>query len=130
MIYLDTSALAKLVLGEEESSALEKWLRRHRRTVRASSDIARVELLRAVMRAEPTSLLRAQHIAARLHRVPLTLELLTHAAATQPPQLRSLDAIHLVSALRLKKRLTAFVAYDRRLIDAAEETGLPVLAPV
>ncbi len=129
MIYLDTSALAKLVIEEKESNALEKWLSKRPTVARVSSDISRVELLRAVMRVEPTLLLEAQRVIARLTRVPITRELLTHASAVQPPEVRSLDAIHLTSALRISKQLTAFIAYDNRLLAAADKAGLPTVAP-
>lgn len=46
-----------------------------------------------------------------------------------PPLLRTLDAIHLASALSVAAALSAFVAYDRRLLAAAEDERLPVFAP-
>jgi uncharacterized protein len=84
---------------------------------------------RAVMRSVPTALLSAHHLVARLRKVALTPELLTAAAALQPPLLRSLDAVHLASALAVRAQLTAVVAYDDRLYDAARAAGLPVARP-
>ncbi|MDD9371325.1 MAG: hypothetical protein PV358_14495 [Acidimicrobiales bacterium] len=81
------------------------------------------------MRAQPTSLLEAQRAVARLATVPLTRRVLSSAAALQPPGLRSLDAVHLVSALALRGPLRAFVAYDDRLLDAARARNLPVERP-
>lgn len=46
-----------------------------------------------------------------------------------PPRLRSLDAIQLASAVSLGDDLGVFVAYDERLLAAAEDAGLSVLAP-
>jgi predicted nucleic acid-binding protein len=128
VIYLDASAIVKLVIEEAETDALRGWLRR-RRAPRVTSDLTRVEVPRACMRARPTALLEAQRAVARLSTVPLTRELLASAAALQPPGLRSLDAVHLASALAVRGQLRAFVAYDDRLVDAARAHDLPVERP-
>lgn len=128
MIYLDASAIVKLVVEEAETEALRAWLRR-RRSPRVTSDLSRVEVPRACMRAQPTSLLAAQRAVARLSTVPLTRKVLSSAAALQPPGLRSLDAVHLASALAVREPLRAFVAYDDRLLDAARAHDLPVDRP-
>lgn len=104
-----------------------------------TSALARTELQRAVLRfrqrpdvspadaaaaaQEATALLR------RLDLVRLSAVLLDRAGRQPPPPLRSLDAIHLVTALALGSRLDAVVAYDERLADAARQAGLPVLSP-
>jgi predicted nucleic acid-binding protein len=88
-----------------------------------------VEVPRAVMQSVPTALLSAHHLVARLQKVALTPELLMAAAALQPPLLRSLDAVHLASALAVRADLTALVAYDDRLYDAGRDAGLPVVRP-
>lgn len=129
MIYLDTSVMLKLVIEEHESAALAEWIEKHQETPLVTSDLTRVELLRAVMRREPTALLLAQQRMSRLHRIPLNDEVLTLASTSPPPLLRSLDAIHLASAQRFRDSLTAFVVYDRRLFDAAAEAGFPAVAP-
>lgn len=129
MIYLDSSALVKLAVEEAETKALTTWLRRRSRTPRLTSDLARVEVPRAVMRSTPTALLHAHQVVARLATVVMSGPLLDSAAALQPVGLRSLDAVHLASALALEPHLTAFVAYDHRLVDAASEIGLPVHSP-
>ena len=128
MIYLDASAIAKLVVAEAETDALRAWLGR-RRSPRVTSDLTRVEAPRACMRAEPTALLEAQRAIVRLSTVPLTRPLLAAAAALQPPGLRPLDAVHLASALALGTGLRAFVVYDDRLAAAARAHGLPVERP-
>jgi predicted nucleic acid-binding protein len=129
VIYLDSSALVKLVVREDETAALTAWLATERDAPRLSSDLVLVEVPRAVMRSVPTALLSAHHLVARLRKVALTPELLTAAAALQPPLLRSLDAVHLASALAVRAQLTAVVAYDERLYDAARAAGLPVARP-
>lgn len=129
MIYLDASALVKLAVVEEETAALESWLKERPRTVTVTTDLATTEVPRAVMRSEPTALLQAHAAVARTRRVAVTSEILATAASLQPPALRSLDAIHLASALRLRTYLTDFVAYDDRLHQAARDFELPVVQP-
>jgi predicted nucleic acid-binding protein len=61
--------------------------------------------------------------------VPLSREIAESAGTLSPPGLRSIDAIHLASALVLRRHLAAFVAYDKRLLAAAGEAGLPTASP-
>ncbi|HYZ98167.1 MAG TPA: type II toxin-antitoxin system VapC family toxin [Acidimicrobiales bacterium] len=128
MIYLDASAIVKLVVEEAETEALRSWLGR-RRSPRVTSDISRIEVPRACMRAQPTAVLEAQRAVARFNTVPLSRRMLARAASLQPPELRSLDAVHLASALGLRSHLRAFVAYDPRLVDAARAARLPIERP-
>ncbi|ONI88368.1 VapC toxin family PIN domain ribonuclease [Saccharothrix sp. ALI-22-I] len=128
MIYLDTSALAKLVLTEAETPALSDWLDDRSEVPRVSSSLARVELVRAV-RAEGDAAIRtATLVLVELDEMPMTTDLLDAAGALAFP-LKSLDAIHLASALRIRVHLDAFVAYDKRLLTAADEMGLPIASP-
>jgi uncharacterized protein len=129
LIYLDSSALIKLAITEPESAALRRWLAGQPNLVRVSSSVARVEVPRAVWRAEPTALPESYQIIQRTGEVGLSDEVLSKAAGVRPPTLRSLDAIHLASALAIRPELTAFVAYDKRLLAAAREAGLPTASP-
>lgn len=129
MIYLDSSALVKLAIVETETVALTRWLAEREGQARVTSDIARVEVTRAVMRTMPTALLQAHHVVARTYKVAVTEQVLTTAASLQPETLRSFDAVHLASALTLGGRLTAFVCYDARLNAAAQALNLPVVSP-
>ena len=61
--------------------------------------------------------------------VPIDHVVVQQAATMVPNELRSLDAIHLASALSLKEDLTDFVAYDARLCSAAARAGLLVVSP-
>jgi len=61
--------------------------------------------------------------------LPLDDVVLEEATALQPAGLRSLDAIHLATALSVRKEIGAFLAYDDRLAQAAKEQGLPVVQP-
>ena len=51
------------------------------------------------------------------------------AQTAKPATVRSLDAIHLGTALHARQVLTSFVTYDKRLLDAALAAGLPAGAP-
>jgi hypothetical protein len=129
LIYLDASALVKLAVTERESAALIEWLGDSPNIVRVSSPIARVEVPRAVWRADPGSLPQAYTVVRRVRDVRVTADVITRAAGVRPSTLRSLDAIHLASALTIKRDLTAFVSYDQRLLTAAKEAGLPTASP-
>jgi predicted nucleic acid-binding protein len=126
-LYLDSSALVKLVQVEPQSAALRRYLRRHRADERVSSALARVEVVRAVGAGGPTAVAQARRQLARLYLVPLDRDLLDDAATLGPGGI--LDAIHLAAARRLDRGLRAVVTYDRRMIDAATALGLPVAAP-
>lgn len=127
MHYFDSSALVKLVLDERESIALQAYEAGVTRGI--SSELARTEVARAVQRADDS---RSQHAIGVLRRtvlIPLTSSLLSEAGRLAPASLRSLDAIHLASALLIRDDLEAFVAYDDRLLDAAAALGMPVASP-
>lgn len=128
MVYLDSSAIVKLVLPEAESAALRLELARNRE--RCSSALVRVEVLRAVRRANASfeTLQRAAAVLERIAMMPLDDRVLSTAAELDPPGLRSLDAIHLATALSLFD-LNALVAYDQRLLAAASAAGLRTMAP-
>jgi predicted nucleic acid-binding protein len=128
VIYFDTSALVKLVVKEAESADLADWLEPRQALPKCSSLLIRTELPRAVRRGGDTAYLRAQFVLGDVVQFPLTVDLLD-TAGSLPGSLRSLDAIHLASALRLRGDLEAFVAYDQRLREAAELAGLRTAAP-
>ncbi len=128
MTYLDSSALVKLVVSEPESDALRRYLAV--RMDRVSSALARVEVRRAVRRRDPseTTRRRADDVLARIALVAVDEPVLRTAASMQPDPLRSLDAVHLATALSLAG-LDIVVTYDQRLADAAVQHGLEVAAP-
>lgn len=129
MIYLDSSALVKIALAEPESAALSRWLAERADQPMVSSIIHRTEVARAVWRASPDRLPRTYRQMRGVEIVPLSRSVAEAAGAQAPPTLRSPDAIHLASALTLADDLTAFVAYDKQLLDAAHDAGLPVASP-
>jgi uncharacterized protein len=129
VIYLDASALVKLAVTEPESAALARWLVKNEGLIRVSSPIIRVEVPRAVWRADPGSLPQAYTIVRRVRTINLTEAVLTRAAGVRPNVLRTLDAIHVASAMSVRADLTALVSYDKRMLVAAQEAGLPTACP-
>jgi len=126
--YLDTSALAKLVVAEAETEALLAWVEQTGGDW-VSSDLARTELLRATRRAAPDRLVRAREVLESVTLVDVTTAVFEAAARIDPPTLRTLDAIHLAAALDLGDDLEAIVTYDERLAGAAATNGIRVAAP-
>ncbi len=127
MVYLDSSALVKLVVSEPESTALRRYLRG--RPERVSSALAKVEVLRAVRPHGASAVTRARQVLRRVNVLHLDDELLEDAATLDIGVLRSLDAIHLAAARTLGDELQAVVTYDSRMAIAAARLGLQVDAP-
>jgi predicted nucleic acid-binding protein len=129
VIYLDSSALVKLALTEPESAALVRWLAERADQPLVSSALHRAEVPRAVWRTEPGALPRSYRVIKRIAKVALTADVLDTSATLPPQALSPGQAIHLASALMLRRDLSAFVAYDERLLTAAADAGLPVASP-
>ena len=130
MIYIDTSALVKLIFRESESAELERWLDSRRDTPKVTSDLSTVELIRVCRRIDAEAEGDATQLLNGMDILPIDRQVVRQASILTPPGLRSLDAIQLASALSLRAALDAFVAYDTRLCGAAEASGLPVVRPV
>lgn len=129
MIYLDTSALVKLIWREPETDALDTFLAKWPRTPLVSSALLLVETRRAVLRVDRSGLQRADLLLTRVGKVGITNAVLEAASRIPDPHLRSLDAIHLATALLLRDDLDALITYDQRLVAAATGEGLPVQTP-
>jgi uncharacterized protein len=129
LIYLDSSALVKLVLTESESRALIQWLAERADLALVSSALHRTEVPRAVWRADPSALPRSLRQMRGVDKVAVSTFILDSASVIPPQTLRSSDAVHLASALSIRRQLTAFVAYDKRLLAAARDAGLPTASP-
>jgi predicted nucleic acid-binding protein len=128
VIYFDTSALVKLVFEETESAALAKWLSVREDVPKISSDLSTVELLRTCRRVDDAAVEAANLLLGGIDLLPMDRAIVEKAASLVPPELRSLDAIHLAIALSVKANLTALVAYDVRLCSAAAEAGIEVVS--
>jgi uncharacterized protein len=139
MIYLDSSAIVKLIREESESPALHSFLATEDAPPLFTSQLAITEVKRTlhaagepavaagVGSAAPPAVLVPGH---RILALPITAEIAVTAGDLCPGSaLRSLDAIHLATALQAGEELTALVTYDRRMRDAATSLALPVAAP-
>jgi uncharacterized protein len=124
--YLDSSAVARLVLDEPESPALLRW---QRRKLLASSDLVRVEVVRATRLWKPEAEAKARRVIRALMLLRIDPGVCERAALLDPPHLRSLDALHLAAALSLGADLAGIVTYDLRMAAGAEALGIAVEAP-
>lgn len=126
-VYLDSSAIVKLVNPEPESAALRAHLRRGAPFV--SSALARTEVVRAVLHRGEAGVARARAVLERMNLVRVNDRILAIAAELQPATLRSLDAIHLATALDVGGEVGHLVTYDDRMGTAAELLGMRLVAP-
>ena len=128
IIYADSSALVKLVVDERETRSLRRELSDE--PVLVSSTLAHVEVRRAVRihsRGSRDAENEARRLLAACRLLAVSRPVLDLAADLASKTLRSLDAIHLASALRVEPDVV--VTYDERLAEAAVAARLPVLAP-
>lgn len=133
-LYLDTSALVKLLVREAESEAIEVELLRWSKL--ATSLVTNVELPRVVSRAreERPSLvvdgsLVLRGILASATTIPLDERIVGEAREVRPSSVGALDAIHVASALSLGDDLAAVATYDRRMQEALALAKIEVVAP-
>jgi predicted nucleic acid-binding protein len=125
--YVDSSALVKLAVEETESGALRRHLRR--RAPLVSSALARTEVLRALILEGEEGIARGRAVLARIELIRVNDRLLNAAGVVMPADLRSLDAIHLATALELGSDLRQVVTYDERMIDIAKQFGIKTASP-
>ncbi len=126
MHYLDSSAIVKLVVREPETARLVEALRED--PVVVSSHIAWTEVVIATRRAG-RSTARAERILDGIALVPIDEGILREAATLGPKELRTLDAIHLATAISLRPDVRTMITYDIRQSQAASALGLAVLTP-
>ena len=125
--YLDSSALVKLAVQEPESGALRRYLVRRRPLV--SSALARTEVLRALLLEGDEALTRGRAVLASVELIRINDRILNAAAVLRPPEIRSLDAIHLATAQHLGTDLGRVVTYDERMLHAAKQLRIRTAAP-
>ncbi len=129
-LYADTSALAKLIRPEAESTALVAFLAEGNDWGEVpeliSSDLTTVELHRAARREGSISAADVDVVLDKVYSLRLRPEVISLASEVEPVALRSLDALHLASALRTHCDM---LTYDQRLIQAAKAAGLTVYSP-
>jgi len=128
LVYCDASALVELFVEGERSAPLRAFLAGEVRLV--SSTLIRVEVRRALARrGDRRDEARAAAYLDALTLLALDEAVLARAATLPPPAMRTLDALHLATALSLSPLPEAFLGYDRRLAEAAARHGLAVVAP-
>jgi uncharacterized protein len=131
VIYLDSSAIVKMIRPEAESRELVEWLNR-RNEPAVTSVLAEVEVPRALRRSSPAHLAAMPAVLARISRIEMDAAVRATAGAYVTDALRSLDAVHLATAEVLVasgKTVSAFVTYDTRQAGAVEPTGIRVEIP-
>jgi uncharacterized protein len=126
-VYLDTSAVGRILLGEPDAPAILSALGAFER--RVASRVMRVELRRLALREG--LLANADQLLAGVALIPVDADVLSAAETVPPPSVATLDALHLVTALRVlvPGGSDALMTYDARLAAGAAEHGLAVLAP-
>ncbi|MGH4013611.1 MAG: type II toxin-antitoxin system VapC family toxin [Pseudonocardiaceae bacterium] len=142
MIYLDSCALVKLVRAEDGSSALQEWLDERADELIVTSELSRAEVLRTVRRnnhrdtgelidpaAVAEELSEAAEVLTAVAQIAVDSDILDRAGAVTAPMIRTLDAIHLVSAAHWDPSDVELVTYDHRLAAAAADAGMTVVAP-
>ncbi|MGI8425925.1 MAG: type II toxin-antitoxin system VapC family toxin [Actinomycetota bacterium] len=128
LTYLDSSAIVKLILPEPESGALSEFLA-GRNLV--SSRLGEIESRRAIMLtgSDEEVTAREQEVLDSIDLIEISPTIASDAAGLEPPALRTLDAIHLATALALGEDLDCVVVYDHRLAAATRERALNVQGP-
>ncbi|MGH7881790.1 MAG: type II toxin-antitoxin system VapC family toxin [Candidatus Dormibacteraceae bacterium] len=127
LAYLDSSAFVKLIIDEAETPSLNRYLEAWPRWT--SSMLLKTEVLRTTAKFSENHTLWADNILQWVNYVQLDEGLMERAGRLTPTVLRSLDAVHLTAALSLGEALGVVVSYDKRMIDAAREWGIPVASP-
>lgn len=129
-VYLDSSAIVKLAVEEVGSIELRAYLHG---CDRWSSELALAEVSRALIDDDLNSPERARRAAtfvlSRFGLIGLDRPTLMLAGRLPGSGLRTLDALHVASALRFGHTLRAFVTYDARQAVAASRAGLNVVGP-
>lgn len=127
-VYLDSSAFVKIVVAEPESRALRSFLTR-RRSRHVSSAMLRAEALRAVRHTRPEVLALTRSALKAVDLIAVTDSILDAAGTLEPRIVRTLDAIHLATAIALGDDLEVLVTYDTRMAEGARLLGLAAASP-
>jgi len=127
-VYLDSSAFIKVVVEEAESAALRELLAADGGR-RVSSALLRAEALRAVRHLGPEALAAVREGLRRVDLIAIDDRILDAAGILEPRVLRTLDAIHLATALAVGDDMDVVVTYDERMVVAARLLGLTTTSP-
>jgi uncharacterized protein len=129
LIYVDTSAFLMTVLSEPQSGALGEYLGAFGSPRFVSSALLAVEARRSILRTVPAHLPRVDLELLDIIQIDTTGVVLETASRLPDPMLRTLDAIHVATALLIREDLEILVSYDQRMLDAAAAHGLPTASP-
>ena len=129
MIYLDTSAFLKTVFDEPQSPAVRRYLEAVAAPRLVSSTLLAVEARRGILRANPRRLPRVDLALLRVAQIEMDGPVVEAASRLPDPMLRTLDAIHLATALMIREDLDVLLTYDDRMLTAAATHGLPTASP-
>jgi uncharacterized protein len=125
---VDSSALVKLIVSEQNSKNLVSWVDGCKQDL-FISELARTEVIRAISRVDPGLNKQFNAIVTRFGVIRVSTQVLTIAAVLSPTTLRTLDAIHLASCVILGDELTGFVTYDNAQASAAIQNKIEVITP-
>jgi uncharacterized protein len=126
-VYIDTSALGRVLLDEPDKSAIKNTLDGFDQVI--ASRLLRIELRRVGLKRGRLD--RAESLLADISLIPLEDQILTATETLTPASVGTLDAIHLATAVQLAKagKLNALMTYDKGLAAGAHEHGITVLSP-
>jgi len=126
-VYVDTSAIGRVLLGEPDAGAVLQAL--HEFEQHVASRLLGIELRRLALREG--LLEQADQLLTGVSLLPLDSAVLAAAETVRPATVATLDAIHLVTALRVRdaQLIDTVMTYDRRLAEGAREHGMSVIAP-
>jgi predicted nucleic acid-binding protein len=126
-VYVDTSALGRVLLDEPDKTAIKEALDRFDRVT--ASRLLRIELRRVGFKRGLLD--RAESLLAGISLIPLEDRILTVTETLTPASVGTLDAIHLATAVQLAKanKLDALMTYDKGLAAGAREHDITVLSP-
>lgn len=126
LFYLDASAAVKLVISERGSTDFRSWIAREDPDL-ISSELMRAEVLRACRRHSPDALSAARDRMDAVTLIDLSRDIVMSAAFLDPPELRTLDSLHIATALSVGDDLGGVLTYDDRLADGCRAYGLPIV---
>ncbi len=126
-LYIDTSALARVMLGEPDTPAITAVLASFEQHF--SSRLLAIELRRVALREAMPAV--ADALLGSVALVPLDEAILVHAETVMPATVATLDALHLATAIHLTNGglVTTLLTYGERLAAGARAHGVPSLAP-
>lgn len=127
ILYLDASAIITKVTKRKNIRALNEYIQQNSSAVLATNVIGFVETIRKSDEyGDYPNLMR--ELSEQYTKIPITARI-CDSAAYLPRGLKSMDAIHVASAMELQRELLALVTYDEQMARIAHRIGLPVAMP-